>query len=134
MVDSTFIEDGARAHILAADELAGDGRCAGKAYFISQGEPWKTDDLINGILKACGRPACTRYISSRAAWWIGALLECIYIVLRRKTEPPMTRFVAQQLSTDHWYDISAAERDFGFVPEISIEKGLARLAEVQNDG
>ena len=133
MVDSTFIEDGARAHILAADgwPVMGVRR---QAYFISQGEPWKTDDLVNGILKACGRPACTRYISSRAAWWIGALLECIYIVLRRKTEPPMTRFVAQQLSTDHWYDISAAERDFGFVPEISIEKGLARLAEVQNDG
>ena len=37
----------------------------------------------------------------------------------------MTRFVAQQLSTDHWYDISAAEREFGFVPEISIEEGLA---------
>jgi nucleoside-diphosphate-sugar epimerase len=40
----------------------------------------------------------------------------------------MTRFLAEQLSTPHWYDISAARRDFGYAPKISIDDGLARLA------
>jgi nucleoside-diphosphate-sugar epimerase len=41
----------------------------------------------------------------------------------------MTRFVAKQLSTDHWYDISASARDFGYQPAVSTEEGLRRLAE-----
>ena len=44
-------------------------------------------------------------------------------------EPPMTRFVANELSTAHWFDISAAERDLGYCPEVSIEEGLKRLRE-----
>lgn len=35
----------------------------------------------------------------------------------------MTRFVAKELSTAHWFDISAARRDLGYQPEISIAEG-----------
>ncbi len=48
-------------------------------------------------------------------------------MLQRRDEPPMTRFVATQLSTDHYYDISAARRDLGYQPAVSIDEGLARL-------
>ena len=41
----------------------------------------------------------------------------------------MTRFVANQLATSHWYNISAASRDLGYVPRVSIDEGLRRLAE-----
>ncbi|MEE2788202.1 MAG: NAD-dependent epimerase/dehydratase family protein [Myxococcota bacterium] len=134
LVDSCFIDDAARAHRLAADALAPGASCAGRAYFISQGEPWPTDALINGILNAAGRPPVSRYISARLAWWIGLACELVYTVLRRSAEPPMTRFVAEQLSTAHWYDISAAARDFGFQPKYSIEAGLEALAESFNSG
>jgi nucleoside-diphosphate-sugar epimerase len=128
-IDSTYIDDAARAHLMAADELAGEGRCAGKAYFISQGEPWPADALINGILGAMGMAPCRRYISAKTAYRVGACLEWIYRLFRAKSEPPLTRFVAKQLSTDHWYDISAAARDFGFKPEMTIEDGLAKLTD-----
>ncbi|MAL04037.1 MAG: 3-beta hydroxysteroid dehydrogenase, partial [Arenimonas sp.] len=49
-------------------------------------------------------------------------------LLRLDGEPPMTRFLAEQLSTPHWYDISAAARDFGYVPRVSMDEGLQRLA------
>ena len=68
-------------------------------------------------------------ISPRVAWWIGFACELIYTAFRRETEPPITRFIAEQLSTAHWYDISAAHRDFGFRPEFSIEQGLQELAK-----
>ena len=39
----------------------------------------------------------------------------------------MTRFVASQLSTSHYYDVSAARRDFGYEPIVSVDEGLRRM-------
>ncbi len=128
-VDSTYVVDAARAHLLAADELAGSAKCAGRAYFISQGEPWPTDKLINGLLHAKGHAPCHRVISARTAYVIGFLFEAVFRLLRLQHEPPMTRFVAKQLSTCHWYDIGAARRDFGYSPQHSIETALILLRE-----
>jgi nucleoside-diphosphate-sugar epimerase len=59
---------------------------------------------------------------------VGGLLEAVYGLFGVKSEPPMTRFVASQLSTAHWFDISAIRRDLGYAPAISIDEGMARLA------
>ena len=40
----------------------------------------------------------------------------------------MTRFLAKQLSTPHWFDIGAARRDFGYRPSVSIDEGMEQLA------
>lgn len=127
LVDSTFVEDAATAHLLAADRLAPDAPCAGRAYFISQGEPWAIDRLINGILGAAGMEPVTRYISPRLAWFVGGVLELAYRVLGIDQEPVMTRFLARQLSTAHWYDIGAARRDLGYEPACTIDEGLEML-------
>ena len=42
-------------------------------------------------------------------------------------EPKMTRFVARELATAHWFDISAAKRDLGYTAGISIDEGMKRL-------
>ena len=41
----------------------------------------------------------------------------------------MTRFLARQLSTTHWFNIAAARRDLGYEPRVSIAEGLGRLEE-----
>ena len=127
VVDSCYIDDAARAHILAATDLLGAGRSAGRAYFISQGEPWPIDELTRSILDAVGIEWSPRYVSKGTARFIGQLCEWVYRALRIRREPPMTRFIASQLSTDHWYDISAAKRDFGFEPSASVKECLALL-------
>ena len=68
-------------------------------------------------------------VSPQLARIIGIGCEKIWGVLRLSGEPPMTRFVANELSTAHWFDISAAKRDLGYYPEVSIEEGLKRLRE-----
>jgi 2-alkyl-3-oxoalkanoate reductase len=64
-----------------------------------------------------------------AAYTAGALLETAYRVLGRTDEPRMTRFLARQLGTSHWFDISAARRDLSYQPTVSTEEGLRRLGE-----
>ena len=97
--------------------------------FISQGEPLPLADLINRILAAGGLPPVQRRIPSGAAYALGAILEAAYRLLGIENEPPMTRFVARQLSTAHWFDISAARRDLGYSPAISLDEGMERLAK-----
>lgn len=126
-IDSVYIDNAVDAHLLALDRVAPGATCAGKSYFITQGEPMPQRELINGILKAGGLPPCEKSISPRAAYAVGAVMEIIWRVLRRQDEPLMTRFVAKQLATAHWYDISAAKRDLGYVPKVSVAQGLQML-------
>lgn len=127
LIDSVYIDNAAHAHLLALDHLAPGSSCAGKAYFITQGEPMPQRDLINGILKAGGLPPCDKSISPKAAYAVGAAMEFIWRMLGRTDEPMMTRFLARQLATAHWYDISAARRDLGYTPLVTVAEGLARL-------
>ncbi len=73
-----------------------------------------------------------RHISARSAYIAGAILETIYRWTGRSDEPPMTRFVARQLTTAHWFDITAARRDLGYQPHVTIDEGLKRLAKWLN--
>ncbi len=128
LVDSVFIEDAARAHLLAADRLSPTAACAGKPYFITQGEPLPIGQLINRILAACGAPPVQRRVPVALAWTAGAVFELAHALARREDEPRMTRFLARQLSTAHYFDITAARRDLGYAPTHTIAQGLDKLA------
>ncbi len=127
LVDTTYIDNAALAHFLAFEHLAPGAACAGKAYFISNGEPLPMRELLNKLLAAVGAPGVEKSISFKTAYRIGALAERLWPLLRLKGEPPMTRFLAEQLCTPHWYSMEPARRDFGYVPEVSIDEGLTRL-------
>jgi nucleoside-diphosphate-sugar epimerase len=127
-VDTIYIDNAAEAHLLAAERLAADPGLSGRVYFISQGEPIPLWEMIDAILAAGGKPPVTRTVPPWTAWLAGALLEGIYTVFRIRQEPPMTRFVARELATAHWCDISAARHDLGYTPRVSTAEGLERLA------
>jgi len=128
LVDSTNIENAVHAHLCAMERLSIGAACAGKAFFISNGEPLAMADLINRILLAAGLPPVMRTVSPRVAYAAGAVLEMIYHLLRIEREPIMTRFVARQLSTEHWFDLTAAKRDLGYEPIVSTDQGMEQLA------
>ncbi|MEI8017324.1 MAG: NAD-dependent epimerase/dehydratase family protein [Schlesneria sp.] len=129
LVDTTYIDNAADAHLLAEERLEIGSNAAGKAYFISNGEPQPLWELINRLLACADVPPIKRRISASVAYTIGGVLETLYKLTGRTDEPRMTRFVARQLSTAHWFRLDAARRDLGYAPRITIEEGLQRLTE-----
>ena len=127
LIDTLYVDNAADAHIAAGDRLAPGAACAGKAYFVSQGDPWPASKITNALLAAAGLPPVTRRLPVWFAYAIGSLAEATYRLLRIESEPPVTRFVVQQMAAAHWYNISAARRDLGYEPRVSIEEGLAEL-------
>lgn len=129
LVDTIYIDNAAQAHLQAADHLRAGSPVAGKAYFLAQGEPLPIWEVVNRILDAGGIAPVTRTLSPVLAYRVGAILEILYKLLPLPGEPRMTRFVAKELSTAHWFDLSAARQDFGYRAEISFDEGIARLRD-----
>lgn len=127
-IDMIYVENAARAHLLAADALRPDSPVAGRAYFLSQGEPVRCWQWIDDLLAMAGLPPVRRSVRFCTAWCMGAMLEASYAMLRRGSEPPMTRFLAAQLARSHYFDIGRARRDFGYQAWVSTAEGMERLA------
>jgi nucleoside-diphosphate-sugar epimerase len=148
-VDVTHISNVVDAHLLAEGALApgsaapfhapsrpGASRAGlpangagGRAYFITNGEPVVLWDWINQLLRGMGIPEITRHVPLPVAYAAGGLMEALWRVLPLQGEPPMTRFVAKEMATDHWFNISAARRDLGYHPLVTVADGTAELIE-----
>ncbi len=129
LVDTVYVDNAAQAHLLAADRLTPDSPLAGKAYFISNNEPIPLWEMVNRILGAAGVAPASGTISPQLAYTLGIVCETAWKLFNLSGEPPMTRFMAKELATAHWFDISAACRDLGYQPEVSIDEGLQHLKE-----
>jgi nucleoside-diphosphate-sugar epimerase len=125
-VDVTYIDNAAEAHLLAADALSAESPLRGRAYFIGQETPVNLWDFINTLLARAGLAPVTKTLSYARAMGLATFLERSYRTLRLGGEPPLTRLVVSEMTHSHWFDQSAARRDFGYGPRISIEEGLQR--------
>jgi nucleoside-diphosphate-sugar epimerase len=122
-VDVSYVGNVADAHLDAFDALE-RGKGAGQAYFISQGEPVDLWPWLNSILEGLGQPPLTQKIPLPLAYGIGALCEGVWKVLRRRTDPPITRFVAVELAKDHYFDIRKAQHVLGYQPRVPMNEAL----------
>jgi nucleoside-diphosphate-sugar epimerase len=126
-MDTIYVDNAASAHVLAAQKLEENPSLSGNIYFISQDDPVSKWELINAFLSAAGLPPIRKRISPKTLYAAGWCFEKIYHLLGISSEPPVTRFMARELATSHWFDISRAKKDLGYYPEISTQEGLRRL-------
>lgn len=124
LVDVIYVENAAKAHLQALNKLVQGAPVHGKAYFLGQG-PIKLWDFIAELLKLADAPLPKKSLSLKQAYILGLLVETVLRALRIfNVNPPMTRFLALQLGTHHYFSHASAVEDLGFYPEISIEAGL----------
>lgn len=130
LVDTIYVDNAAWAHLLAACTLLyTPEKAAGKAYFVSNDDPRPMAEILDRILACDDLPGVNKRVSVPLAYGVGGLLELVYRLLRIESEPPVTRFVARQLSCSHFYDLRAAKTDLGYAPLVSIEEGMKRLQD-----
>jgi 2-alkyl-3-oxoalkanoate reductase len=133
LVDSTYITNAVDALVAALDRC-GDVR--GRALVVTNGEPRPIGELLGGMCAAAGAPRPTRRVPIGLAMAAGAVAEAGWALRRRLSggdgdsdaDPPMTRFVVEQLSTAHWFDQRETQRLLRWRPKISIDEGLVALA------
>ena len=122
-VDVCYIKDCVTAHILALKALIANPDSRGKAYFISQGEPVKLFSWINQVLKLNNIAPIKKKISFKFAFCLASVLE--FFAKFTSKEPLLTKFLVEEMATDHYFDISAAKRDLGYSPRYTVEQAMA---------
>ncbi|WP_309133887.1 NAD-dependent epimerase/dehydratase family protein [Cellulomonas sp.] len=126
LIDTTYV-DNAAAAIAAALERADDDAVHGNAYVVTNGEPRPVAEMLAGICAAAGAPTPRWSVPAGLARAVGGAVEAVWRVRPGQDEPPMTRFLAEQLSTAHWFDQRRTRTDLRWRPEVTIDEGLARL-------
>ena len=128
LVDSTYIDNAISAHIAALDALHIGSDCDGKAYVISNGEPRTVNELMRSMCESAGVPFKPRHLSLALGIRLGSLVERLWPLVF-SSEPPVTRFIAEQLGTAHWFDQRVVKNDLKWVPSVTIDEGFRRLTQ-----
>ena len=126
VVDLTFIEDCVAAHLRAAAALEEHPAAGGRAYFVSQGTPVPLWEWIGRVLALHGLPPVRRRVPLAVARALATVAEGVWWTCGLATDPPLTRFLAEEMATDHYFDIGAARRDLGYEPSCTVWEATER--------
>ncbi|MEE9096788.1 NAD-dependent epimerase/dehydratase family protein [Pseudarthrobacter phenanthrenivorans] len=126
LIDTTYVDNAAAAIVAALERIR---HIHGRALVVSNGEPRPVGELIAGICAAGGVPAPSWSVPGGLARVAGSVVERAWLRLGKRDEPPMTKFLAEQLSTAHWFDQRATRALLDWTPAVSLDEGLERLAE-----
>ena len=124
LIDTTYVDNAAAALIAAVDAC---GPVHGEALVVSNGEPRPVAEVIGRLCRAAGVPVPRRRVPFGAAYAVGAAVEGVWAVTGRRQVPPITRFLAEQLATAHWFDQRRTRAALGWRPRVGLDEGFARL-------
>lgn len=137
LVDTTYVDNAASAICAALSRIDVTG---GEAFVVTNGEPRPIGELVGDICRACGVPPPRRAVPYPVAWAVGGIVEGITAASHRLPgvpsieQPPLTRFLAGQLSTAHWFDQQRTREALDWAPEVSLSEGLDRLRAHSSGG
>ena len=130
LIDTTYI-DNAVGGIVAA--LGRAEQVHGEAFVVTNGEPRPVGEIIGAMCRAAGVVSPRWSVPGALARACGAAVETIWSLLPHPGEPPMTRFLAEQLSTAHWFDQRRTRERLGWTPTITLDEGFAQLTRYYHD-
>jgi nucleoside-diphosphate-sugar epimerase len=123
LIDTTYVDNAADALVAAVDSAV-----HGEALVVSNGEPRPVAEVIARLCRAAGVAAPRRRVPFPVAWAAGAAVEAVWTATQRRATPPLTRFLAEQLATAHWFDQRRTREALAWTPRVGLDEGFARLA------
>jgi nucleoside-diphosphate-sugar epimerase len=125
LVDTTYVDDAAAALVAAVDVCGPEAH--GEALVISGGHPRPVVEILDRVCRAAGVRAPQRHVPVPMALAAGAAVDWFWAATRRTDTPPVTRFLAEQLTTAHWFDQRHTRTVLRWSPEVGLEAGFERL-------
>ena len=123
LIDTTYVDNAVDAIVAALDAQA-----HGEALVVSNGEPRPVVEVLARICAAAGVRGPRGHLPLPVAAAGGAVLERVWARLGRRDDPPLTRFLAEQLGTAHWFDQRRTRELLHWMPRTSLDEGFAALA------
>lgn len=127
LIDSTYVDDAAAAMVAAVDACGPDAH--GEPLVVSGGDPRPVVEILTRVCLAAGVPPPRSHVPVALALVAGSMIDTFWSATGRTDTPPLTRFLAEQLSTAHWFDQRRTRRLLGWAPQVGLESGFDRLAE-----
>jgi 2-alkyl-3-oxoalkanoate reductase len=130
LIDSTYVVNAVEALLAALDRCV---EARGQALVVTNGEPLPVAELLAAVCRAAGAPEPKRHVPVRLARAGGTLVESLWTLTRGLRsahdgdDPPLTRFLVEQLSTAHWFDQRLARQVLQWQPRVTLEEGFAEL-------
>jgi nucleoside-diphosphate-sugar epimerase len=124
LMDTTYIDNAVDALVAALDRC---GPLHGQALVVSNGEPRSIGEILSRICAAAGVPVPRRHIPLTVASTAGIVVEKLWEAAGLRSQPPMTRFLAEQMGTAHWFDQRRTRQALGWVPAVTLAEGFERL-------
>jgi len=130
LLDITYVSNAVDALVAALD------RCEevhGQALVVTNGEPRPIRELLDAICDAADVPRPSRRVPVRLAKSAGSMVQAAWDfhdhlrLNRPASDPPLTRFVVEQMSTAHWFDQRDTRRALHWEPRISLDEGFEEL-------
>ncbi len=131
LIDTTYIDNASAAIVAAVDAC---GPVHGEPLVVSNGEPRPVYEILTRLCLAAGQAPPSRHVPFTAAWMAGAVAEAIWAARRRGDAPPLTRFLAEQMGTAHWFDQRRTRAALNWSPHVTLDDGFARLAAWYTSG
>lgn len=124
LIDTTYVSNVADALVAALDRAPSLG---GRALVVSNGEPRTVHELVQRITGSADVDWRPRHVPTSVATAGGAVVERLWDRLGRTDDPPMTSFLAEQLSTAHWFDQRDTRAALRWEPAVSLAEGFDHL-------
>lgn len=130
LIDSTYVVNAVDALLAALDRCV---EARGQALVVTNGEPRPVAELLAALCRAAGVPEPTQHVPVPLARAGGTVVESLWPLVeglrrgRATDDPPLTRFLIEQLSTAHWFDQRLTRQILHWAPQVSLDEGFAEL-------
>jgi nucleoside-diphosphate-sugar epimerase len=130
LVDTTYVDNAVEALIAALDHCV-DAR--GQALVVTNGEPRPVAELIAAICRAAGVREPSWRVPVGLARAGGTVVESLWTLTQglrlghTDDDPPLTRFLIEQLSTAHWFDQRLTRQVLQWQPRVGLDEGFLEL-------